>query len=94
MEKGIITLDCVRYESNFEQGEQVGTLHLYDKTFKLYQNEEIGLQFIDNGETQNLLTMINEEDYKTVIDEIINHLFKDISPQKFKVHVISTSSNK
>lgn len=58
-----------------ETGNRVGTLKSKDGIKQLYQNEDRGFVYYEDGKAYWLLEMISEKDHDKIIDGILEYLF-------------------
>lgn len=80
----------IEKDATFEDETQIGNItdefNNYD--FRVFQNEDIGLYFIDKNGKQYLNNMMLEIDYNKVQDAILTFLFsKDKANQTTKVEI-------
>lgn len=83
MEFALVSL----YSMECENGEHVGMFSTKD-TFKwLYYNEDKGLLYTENNRTYNFLDMLDEHNYKIVIDKILEMQYSATPKVSFKVSI-------
>lgn len=67
--------NVVLESKDYETRNQVATLQTKNKSIPLYEDEDKGLLFYENGKKQYFMEMINETDYDEVIKNIDEFMF-------------------
>lgn len=77
--------NVVLESKDYETRNQVATLQTKSKNIPLYEDEDNGLLFYENGKKQYFMEMINETDYDEVIKNIDEFMFTQCDTKTVQV---------